>query len=234
MNAVVDPQEDARPVRVEVLRAPAPFEIWRVDLGALPAAHELATLSSAEHGRAARFAFARHRRRYLASHVALRALLARRCGMAAAELCFVEGPFGKPGLAQPPACAFNLSHSGDVALVAIAPEGEIGVDVEVPRALDDAFELAARNFTPHECAELADAAPDALTRTFLRCWTRKEACLKAIGSGLSIAPETFEAGCGTDTRIVRIPMPQGEARVEVHTLPESAEWVGAVARLRPP
>ncbi|HKX39512.1 MAG TPA: 4'-phosphopantetheinyl transferase superfamily protein [Burkholderiaceae bacterium] len=219
---------------IRALAAPAPFDVWQIDLGSLPQAHELEALSSAEHQRAARFAFARHRRRYLTSHVALRALLARRCDMPAAELRFVEGPFGKPGLTQPLGCAFNLSHSGDVALVAIAPEGEIGVDVEVPRALDDAFELAARNFTPHECAELAEAAPDARARTFLRCWTRKEACLKALGSGLSIAPETFEAGCGTDTRIVCIPTPQGEARVEVHTLPESPEWVGAVARLRPP
>jgi 4'-phosphopantetheinyl transferase len=214
--------------------APAPFEVWQVDLGSLPEALELATLSSAEQQRAARFAFERHRRRYLASHVALRALLARRCDSAADGLCFVDGPFGKPGLAPPSRCAFNLSHSGDVALVAIAPDGEIGIDVEVPRALNDALELAARNFTPRECAELDGAPPEALARTFLRCWTRKEACLKAIGSGLSIAPETFEAGCGTDTRLVRIPTPQGEARVEVHTLPSGAEWVGAVARLRPP
>ena len=219
--------------RITPLAAPAPFDVWLVDLGLDPDDSELATLSAAEHERAERFVFARDRRRFLAAHVALRRLLAQRTGTPARAIRFVEGPFGKPSLVERSDCSFNLSHSGEVALVAIAPEAEIGVDVEMLHEVDDGAALAERNFTPTECRQLADLPTDARDRAFLRCWTRKEACLKAIGSGLSIAPETFEAGVGTDARVVRIATPQGMASIEVHSLPDQTGLIAAVARTRP-
>jgi len=220
---------------ISVLDAPAPFDVWEIDLGSAPGDAELAVLSRDECERASRFVFARDRRRFLAAHVALRHLLARRADAPAAQLCFAAGPFGKPRLSEASRdCSFNLSHSEDIALVALAPDGEVGVDVEMLRTMDDAPALSERNFTARECAELAEVAIDARAHAFLRCWTRKEACLKAIGSGLSIAPETFEAGVGTDTRLVRIATPKGEARVEVHSLTPRAGWIGAVARVRRP
>jgi len=215
-----------------LLDAPAPFDVWEIDLGSAPDDAELNVLSRDERERASRFVFARDRRRFLAAHVALRRLLARRTDAPAAELCFVAGPFGKPRLAGPSCdCSFNLSHSADIALIALAPDGEVGVDIEMLRAMEDAPALSERNFTARECAELAELAADARDRAFLSCWTRKEACLKAIGSGLSIAPETFEAGVGIDTRLVRIATPEGEACVEVHSLAQRVGWIGAVARV---
>lgn len=211
------------------LDAPAAFELWQLDLSLAPAAHELATLSADEHARAARFVFERDRRRFQAAHVGLRAVLSARTGLAAHALRFVAGPFGKPRLDGTPACSFNLSHSDDQALIVCAADGEIGVDLECLRAVSDAQALAERNFTRSECAELTRAPAAERDLYFLRGWTRKEACLKAIGSGLSIAPESFEAGLSADARPVQIDTPEGRARVELCTLPLGEGWVGALA-----
>jgi 4'-phosphopantetheinyl transferase len=206
--------------------------LWRVDLGQAPGEAAVATLSAAERARAARFVFERDRRRYLAAHVALRRLLAEATGIAASELVFQEGPFGKPHLPDPAAPSFNLSHSGDVALIGIGPPGvEIGVDVEVRRTMSDALELAERHFAPAEIDALRSTPPDQRDHAFLRGWTRKEACLKAIGSGLSIAPHTFDAGLAPAARAVAIPTPASAAAVNVISLPGDSGIIGAVAVL---
>ena len=214
--------------------APPPFELCFAELGAEPDEVELAVLSAHERQRAERFVFPRDSRRFRAAHVALRLALAERIGVNAGAIRFVEGPFGKPAIEGEPACAFNLTHSGDVALIALADGAEIGVDAEVMRVVDDATALARRHFTTAECAQLEHAAESQRDLVFLRCWTRKEACLKAIGSGLSIAPETFEAGADGASRQVRIEMPQGVAAVEVHTLETMPGIVAAIARWVPP
>jgi 4'-phosphopantetheinyl transferase len=204
--------------------------LWRVDLGGAPGETAVATLSAAERARAGRFIFERDRRRYLAAHVALRSLLAQATGIAASALGFDEGPFGKPFLTDAAAPSFNLSHSGDVALIGIGPHGiEIGVDLEVRRTMSDALELAERHFAPAEIDALRATPPDRRDHAFLRGWTRKEACLKAIGSGLSIAPHTFDAGIGPEERTVSIATPDGAAVVRVTSLAEDADIVNALA-----
>lgn len=218
------------------LTAPAPIELWHVDLTVLPDAQRLAWLSAAEHDRAARFVFERDRRRYLAAHCALRQLLSTRTGVPAAGLAFDEGPFGKPSLSGERRCAFNMSHSEDVALVATADAevGEIGVDVEMLRPMPDATALARQNFSASECAELAATPPDAQPLAFLLGWTRKEACLKAIGSGLSIAPNIFTAGLPMAPRSVEIATPEGSARLRVHSFRHGPDVVGSLARFEGP
>lgn len=209
-----------------------PFQLWLASLGQAPHDEDIATLSDAERARAARFRFERDQRRYLAAHVALRRVLARYVDMPPHALAYAEGPFGKPRLADHlPRCAFNMSHSDDVAVIALAPEGEIGVDVEVLHAMPDAEALAGRNFTATEQQELAAAGTARRDLAFLRGWTRKEACLKAIGSGLSITPETFEAGLAPVERDVTIPTPSSPARVRVWTEPVDADLVCALAQL---
>ena len=217
--------------RLTPLDAPAPFELWLVDLGAEPLEGELGSLSPGERERAGRFVFPRDRRRYLSAHVALRSVLSARTGLAAHDLGFVEGPFGKPCLSGASSCAFNLSHSADVAWIATSPDGDIGVDVEALRVVDDAMALAERNFSPAECAALASVPQANRDLAFLQIWTRKEACLKAIGSGLSIAPETFDVGLRPDTRVAQIATPAGVVAVEVHTLGQAPGTVGALARI---
>lgn len=218
------------PIRLD---APRGTRLWWVDLQSLPEAARQACLSPAEQAQAARFAFEHLRRRYLAAHVALRELLADCTGLAPQALHFTAGPQGKPLLDNAPHCRFNLTHSDEVALVAVAAEGdagEIGVDVERLRPMRDAMALAERSFTPSEQAKVAGAAAESRDLVFLRGWTRKEACLKAVGSGLSIAPESFEAGTDPDLRSTRLQDTAGAWHsVQVQSLPERQGYVMALA-----
>jgi 4'-phosphopantetheinyl transferase len=228
------------------LSAPAPFELWHVGLLEPAAPHQIESLSDSERARAARFVFERDRRRYLAAHCALRQVLASRTGVHAADLVFEEGPFGKPflkdmqNLPHEHRCTFNMSHSEDVALIAMADAGlageigEIGVDVEMLRPMPDAMALARQNFSASECAELAATKPDDQALAFLLGWTRKEACLKAIGSGLSIVPNIFTAGLTMQPLSVQIATPQGTAHLHVHSFRHGAEVVGSLARIEAP
>ena len=214
------------------LAAPAPFQLWMLTLDSWPAPASIEHLSAAERERAQRYRFEHLRRRYLASHVALRESLADFCGEAEAEQQFVEGPFGKPSLVSE-RCAFNMSHSHDVAVIAVAPQGDIGVDVEVLRPVNDALQIAERNFTPAEHRALLASAPAERVLVFMRIWTRKEACLKAVGSGFSIAPDCFEAGAETAPRQLDMPTPDGTVALHVESLPEIGGCAIALAWVVP-
>jgi 4'-phosphopantetheinyl transferase len=216
---------------LERLASLAPFDLWLVDLSVDPAHQAREWLSEQECDRAARFVFARDRRHYEAAHCALRGVLAGRTGVAAKELRFAEGAFGKPRLVTGRPVAFSLSHSDGVGLIALANEGEIGVDVECLRPIHDARELALQNFAPGEIETLACAPSEQRSLAFLRGWTRKEACLKAVGSGLSIAPHTFDAGLMARPTIVEIANGAGSWRVEVQSIDVGATLVAAVARV---
>ena len=147
-----------------------------------------ACLSSAERDRAARFKFARDRKRYLIAHGALRSILAMYLGVDAAAIDFDSGPAGKPKLARNFASSeleFNLSHSGEVALIALTRGEEIGVDVERIREDFEFKPIAQRFFTSNEVAALQDLPVNLQREAFYKCWTSKEALLKAKGTGLS-------------------------------------------------
>jgi 4'-phosphopantetheinyl transferase len=146
-----------------------------------------ATLSEEELARAARFQFDRDRHRYIVAHGALRQLLARYVGCTPGELRFGTNRYGKPHLGNASGLRFNLSHTEDVAVIAIASAeaGEIGIDVEAVRPLDGMLKIAQQFFRADE-AEALHRLPDAAQPlAFYRIWTRKEAYLKAIGTGLS-------------------------------------------------
>lgn len=191
----------------------------------------LTALDEAETQRMARFRFERDARRYGSSHARLRLLLGKVCSRDPGQLRWREGPFGKPHLVPPDALHFNLSHSGEHALFGLCESRPIGVDIEGGTHLDDIEidELARRCFTTSECEALA-RAPDAERRVaFLRCWTRKEACLKALGSGLSIEPGTFEAGIDSAQREVRISVGREVCRMTVSSLDAGQACAAAVA-----
>lgn len=214
------------------LDAPASIRLWRGALAQPPAAADVEALSTAERLRAGRFVFERDRRRYLAAHCFLRSVLSAHLGLPAQRIDYREGAFGKPELAPGlGGCAFNMSHSDDVVVVAVAPQGEIGVDVELLRPVSDAQELAASNFTRAEQRELALTPPPLRDLAFLRGWTRKEACLKAVGCGLAIAPESFDAGLAPGERLVQLQARSGSAQVRVWSLHLDDTTVCAVAHV---
>lgn len=181
--------------------------VWLIDLSTPITASEVACLSPSERARATRFCAPLHRERYQRAHVELRQLLAGCIDCAADQLAFIAGEFGKPRLAQAPALHFNLSHSGDMAVVAVSEVCEVGVDVEILRDVPDALALAERHFTPEEHRVLVSAQANQVSRMFLQGWTRKEACLKAIGVGLTLAPSSFEVTLSSSRRRVTLSQP---------------------------
>ncbi|HEY3221046.1 MAG TPA: hypothetical protein VGJ80_09960 [Gemmatimonadales bacterium] len=149
-------------------------ECWCVRLDVAPEPY-YATLSADERRRSARFRFDRDRRRFIVARGSLRELLGRRLATPARELRFVYNPFGKPALSPEfdGRLKFNLSHSADLAVIAIATDREVGVDVEYLRPDE-----------PH---------------TFFEEWTQQEAYVKARGEGLSDGPVVFAEGWSLHT-----------------------------------
>jgi 4'-phosphopantetheinyl transferase len=165
--------------------------VWRVDLDAPGADGETASLSADEHARAARFHFARDRERFLRGHTALRRLLAGYAGREPGALIFTQGAQGKPSLPGT-GLEFNLSHSDGCGVLAVTRGRRVGVDVERIQPDRATLAVARRFFAPAEAAAVAAAAPAERALTFFRCWTRKEAYVKARGEGLSLPLDRFE------------------------------------------
>ncbi len=165
---------------------PHEAHVWHTSLLASPEVlpQLQAALSQDERARAARFKFERDRQRYECAHAALRIVLARYAHYAPNELQFGANAFGKPHLTNAVGLHFNLSHSHDAAVIAVA-HTEIGIDIEAVRPLDDLLNMAQQFFCADEAEALQQLPPAAQTQAFYRIWTRKEAYLKAIGTGLS-------------------------------------------------
>jgi 4'-phosphopantetheinyl transferase len=173
--------------------------VWRVDIAGGTAAVGLESLSAAERARADRFHFPADRDRFVASHVALRAILASYVDVALVALLFGESLHGKPFVAAPDAgraLRFSLSHSGDIAVVAVSRGHEVGVDVERVRPLDDLDGFAARYFSPAERDALGHVPSADRLCAFFEIWTLKEAYLKACGEGLLRALDAFDVTVG--------------------------------------
>jgi 4'-phosphopantetheinyl transferase len=184
-----------------VREAPA-VRLWRIELSGAPSPDDLAVLDAQERDRAARFAFEPLCRRYVIAHAAVRRLLGQALGRDPASLVWEFGSQGKPSLHPNTGLWFNWSHSEDLALLAMSSEQDLGVDIEIKqptRPLRDAAALARTVLTSSEQRWVHAAGEPELASRFLSCWTRKEACIKAIGSGLSLAPQTFDAGAGDGT-----------------------------------
>jgi 4'-phosphopantetheinyl transferase len=213
------------------LPSPARCLVWRVDLDSPPAPEAAACLSDDEWLRAQRFVFARDRQRFVAAHAALRALLCAHTGIPGAFLEFRLGAFGKPALVEPVGLRFNLSHSQSVGLIVLSEDAEVGVDVEVLRSMPDAEALAHANFSPVERRALQAVAPEARDRAFLTCWTRKEACLKAMGMGLSVDTRSFDVGIADDAREVQIAGDDVSVRLALSSFDGGTGTVCAAARV---
>ena len=156
-------------------------------MGARPESRWRELLSSDELDRASRFHFERDRQSYSVTRGVLRALLASSLEVRPQELTFQYSDKGKPRLASPysRSLAFNISHSGDFALLGFAGTGNIGVDIEKIRDDFDSAAIARRFFSAREQHQLSSLPAEQQHPAFFRCWTRKEAFIKALGEGLS-------------------------------------------------
>ena len=190
-------------------------------------------LSADERQRADRFRFDRHRRRFIVGRGALRDLLRRYTGHPADALQFTYGEKGKPSLAaahQGP--SFNLSNSHEHALVAVTPAQALGVDVEHLRPMDDADQIAERFFSRPERDSLLQISEHDKSNAFFRCWTRKEAYIKAVGDGLSMALDRFDVTLESeeDCRFLALDGDPDRARAwTLRHLDPPGNYVGALA-----
>ena len=171
--------------------------VWRVSLEQPEAVLERlrATLEDHELERANRFYFEKHRRHFIAGRGVLRQLLAHYLNAESAALRFSYGAYGKPALNgefKNSRLRFNMSHSHEMALFAFVHDRELGVDVEHVREDFASEDVARRSFSPTEVAVLNALPRDDRVAAFFRCWTRKEAYIKAIGKGLSQPLNEFD------------------------------------------
>ncbi len=170
---------------------PGVVRMWegRLDVSAQAAARARRLLSADEKERADRFVRARDRRRYAVAQAHLRRVLGRLTDTPPDRVRFHRGEKGKPFLSDGP--SFNRSRSGDRLVIAVAASGRLGVDVEEVRTVRRMLSIADRNFAPDEAARMHAAPADLRQELFFRLWTRKEAFLKALGTGLAHPTKSF-------------------------------------------
>ncbi|MFD1559286.1 4'-phosphopantetheinyl transferase family protein [Paraburkholderia silviterrae] len=222
------------------LTPPSPHDVhiwqWDLDVGSGDFDLYWEMLSTQERERADNFRFEQHRRRYVAGRGELRRLLSRYLGLSPRAVALDYGSERKPFCAtQPPGwrICFNLSHSENTAALAISNGFEVGIDVEQVRAIEECVPLEV--FSGLERAAFT-ALPDAeKQKVFFENWARKEACLKALGTGFILPPTHFEFDLSirgdTTPRFVG-----GEAEEATHwricALPFGPTCAGAVAARR--
>jgi 4'-phosphopantetheinyl transferase len=172
------------------------IDLWFVEPDAIDSApllaeyHALLTVQERERGE--QFRFARHRHAYLVTRALARVVLARCVGLPPQALRFGVNLYGRPFLQQVPNLSFNITHTDALIALAIAYEGEIGVDVEQLGTGRATQNMAEHFFAPAEAAALRELDPSRWDETFFAYWTLKEAYIKACGIGLSLPMDRFE------------------------------------------
>jgi 4'-phosphopantetheinyl transferase len=152
------------------------------------------TLSPDELARANRFHFVKDRDHYVVARGLLRKLLGEYLHQDPRKLEFTYGPYGRPelsGAAAASGASFNLAHSGGLAAYAISRGRNLGIDVERIQAESAGEDIARRYFSTREVSDLQSLPPKEKVAAFFRCWTRKEAYLKALGTGLQTPLDSF-------------------------------------------
>jgi 4'-phosphopantetheinyl transferase len=193
-----------------------------------------ALLSQEERQRAARLRFDLDRHRFIAAHGILRRVLDSYLPQPAQ---FVYGPYGKPALASG-GLHFNLSHADDRALIAVSATTELGVDLERVRLASDAARIAEYCFSPPERRALSLLPASLQAEGFFKCWTRKEAFVKALGNGLSYPLTDFSVSLDeSPDEPVRILDLGGDRQAATqwsvrHLAPEPG-YVGAIVARQP-
>ena len=157
-----------------------------------------ALLSADERQRASRFHFVRDAHRFTVARAHTRLILSAYLQADPRDVQFVHSKHGKPRIASAQwDIRFNVSHSGDQAMVAVASQREVGVDIEQIRSNVECEQLAERFFSPGERNLISGLPEDEKLQAFFRLWTCKEAFLKAHGAGLSRSLSSFDVKLGS-------------------------------------
>ncbi len=177
--------------------------VWRLrlDLVQLAPGPFRTLLDPIERARADRYRFDTDRNRFTTTRGVLRKLLGQYTGVGERELGLTSSKHGKPAL-DPAICnhqvEFNVSHSGALAIIGFTRRYAIGVDVEQIERKVSRERIAERFFSPDEVERLRQMPENDQREAFFRCWTRKEAFIKAHGEGLSLPLDSFSVAFGQD------------------------------------
>jgi len=194
----------------------------------------IAVLSADERERAQRFILPRHRLQFVERRAALRRLLGERRGRGAARVRLSTAIDGKPSLAAPldrSGVTFNQSHCGDLSVYAFASRTDVGIDVEAIRVIEDADHVASIAFSKREYETYERLPPSDKPIGFLNCWTRKEAFVKAVGSGLSHSLDGFDVSLmpNEPPRLLRLGSIDGSSGWQLHSFFPVSGFIAALA-----
>jgi 4'-phosphopantetheinyl transferase len=208
---------------------------WALEPTAVDLPAHIEILDQQERERMQRFHFAPDRARYAVAHANLRRILGAYLHQPAAALRFDANGFGKPELHQSESSSslhFSLSHSRSIAVLAVANGRPVGVDVEEMRPIEP--EVADSHFSASERSQLKQLQGDAWLLGFYRCWTRKEAILKAEGVGLFRPLDSFDVSLLPDETAELLGTRQHFSHPwTLHDLLPSEGTIGAVATAQP-
>jgi 4'-phosphopantetheinyl transferase len=210
--------------------------VWRARLKCSADVHARlwTSLSTDERSRARRYRFADDRDSFVVARGILRAILARYTGIEPAMLRFRYGSQGKPELDAPDstgAIAFNLAHSGGLAVYALARGRRVGVDIEAEHANQNHARVSEMFFSQLEIDALRQLPPKVQPEAFLACWTRKEAFLKATSEGLSRVLDEFQVSTNpddSDPRLCVASCPEETTRWRLMDLDVAAGYRAAI------
>ena len=172
---------------------PGEAHVWKTPLASSNGTVEelRGILSPAELERAGRFVFEKDQARFVSCRAGLRLLLSRYTGVLPEQIVFRYEPQGKPALANIAGWQFNVSHSRDMAAIAISRHDAVGIDLELIDAAFPRTQVAPDVLAPDEIRDLAALPAEEQAAYFFQLWTLKEALLKAVGCGLSLDPRTI-------------------------------------------
>ncbi|HEY8748768.1 MAG TPA: 4'-phosphopantetheinyl transferase superfamily protein [Tepidisphaeraceae bacterium] len=208
---------------------PDEVHIWRLALPDSASVESQNVLSEDEIAAANRFHFERDRNRYVACRADLRRILGQLTQTPPRQICLSYASHGKPYLSSnDQGLRFNVSHSKDTALIAVAMDNDLGVDVECIETDVDHNALAQHFFTEGERRFIASLDAARRPHAFYQCWTRKEAWIKAVGGGLTLPLDHFDvaASLGQPQTIVR--ETHGQSVWTMLELNPDAQKVGAL------
>ena len=205
--------------------------VWRLALDQPESvvAEFRSTLEANELERASRFHFEQHHKHFVVGRGGLRYVLSRYLDAKPGEFRFSYGIYGKPALADE-RLRFNMSHSHGLALFAVAADRELGVDVEHIRADFATADIARRFFSRLEVATFNSLRTEEQAAAFFRCWTRKEAYIKAIGRGLSEPLDAFDVTLAPGDAAELLRAQRGDvSRWEMFDIDAGDDYAGALA-----
>lgn len=210
--------------------------VWRLTLDR-PVETFRELLQPDEIVRADRFYFEKDRKHFAVARGFLRLLLARYLHSDPKSLRFAYGAWGKPALDaefRESSLRFNMSHSHGIALYAVTEGREIGVDVEYMRPDFATDDIARRFFSAFEFGLLCELPDHDRVAGFFRCWTRKEAYIKATGRGMSQPLDGFDVTLGSGEDVALLRTEDGShARWRLVDVPVNGDYAGAIAVEQP-